>query len=188
MRKNLGPKTIMYPMPVLIIATYNEDGSVDAMNAAWGGIETDERIGICVSESHKTMENIKRNKSFTVSFGIEKYAKECDYLGLVSGNKVKDKFEKTGFTTQKSEFVNAPIINELKLSLECNMVSYDSDSCHLVGDIVNISADESIIDKDGKINIKDLGIITYDPDTHDYIKLGEVVGKAFSIGKPLTKK
>lgn len=185
MRKSLGAKTMMYPMPVLMIATYNEDGSTDVMNAAWGGIETDNRIGMCLSDDHKTTKNILRNKEFTVSFGTENTVKACDYLGLVSGNKVKDKFEKSGLTSSKADKVNAPVINELPIAVECKLVSYDEETCHLVADIVNINVDEKFIKGDGKIDVENVGIITYDSSNHKYIKLGSVVADAFKIGREI---
>ncbi len=185
MRKSLGAKTMMYPMPVLMIATYNEDGSVDVMNAAWGGIETDNRIGMCLSDDHKTTKNILRTKEFTVSFGTESAVKACDYLGLVSGNKVKDKFEKSGLTSSKADKVNAPIINELPIAIECKLVAYDEETCHLVADIVNINVDDMYVKEDGKIDVEKVGIITYDSSNHKYIKLGNIVADAFKIGREI---
>ena len=171
-------------MPVLIVAAYNAEGKPNAMNAAWGGIFTDDHIGICISEGHKTTKNILTTKAFTVSMATVDQLAACDYVGIVSGNKEADKFAKAGFTATRSELVNAPIINELPFTLECEMVSYDVESNHLVGRIVNISADERIL-TDGKIDYRKLRPITYDPINHHYIALGEVVGNAFSDGKRL---
>ncbi|MBQ4063681.1 MAG: flavin reductase family protein [Bacteroidaceae bacterium] len=185
MRKDFGTKSWLYPMPVFIIAAYDENGTPNAMNAAWGGIYTDNMIGICISENHKTTKNILATKAFTVSMATVQQKDACDYVGIVTGNKVPDKFAKAGFTAIKSQHVNAPIIAELPMTLECELVSYDDDSCHMVGRIVNVSADESIIDKDGKIDVAKLQPITYDPCNHHYIALGEKVGNAFSDGKTL---
>ena len=171
-------------MPVLIVAAYDAEGKVNAMNAAWGGIFTDNHIGICISEEHKTTKNILATKAFTVSMATAEQLTACDYVGIVSGNKEPDKFTKAGFTAVRSEVVNAPIINELPMTLECEMVSYDVDSNHLVGRIVNVSADESIL-TDGKIDYRKLHPITYDPINHYYIELGAVVGNAFTAGKKL---
>ena len=184
MRKSFGSKSWLYPMPVLIVAAYNAEGKPNAMNAAWGGIFTDDHIGICISEGHKTTKNILTTKAFTVSMATVDQLAACDYVGIVSGNKEADKFAKAGFTATRSELVNAPIINELPFTLECEMVSYDVESNHLVGRIVNISADERIL-TDGKIDYRKLRPITYDPINHPYIALGEVVGNAFSDGKRL---
>ena len=184
MRKNFGTKSWLYPMPVLIVAAYDAEGKVNAMNAAWGGIFTDNHIGICISEEHKTTKNILATKAFTVSMATAEQLTACDYVGIVSGNKEPDKFTKAGFTAVRSEVVNAPIINELPMTLECEMVSYDVDSNHLVGRIVNVSADESIL-TDGKIDYRKLHPITYDPINHYYIELGAVVGNAFTAGKKL---
>ncbi len=184
MRKNFGSKSWLYPMPVLIVAAYDEQGKANAMNAAWGGIFTDETIGICLSEGHKTTKNILATKAFTVSMATADRVAACDYVGIVSGNKEPDKFAKAGFTAVRSEVVNAPIIQELPMTLECELVSYDEESNHLVGRIVNVSADEKIL-TDGKIDCRKLRPITYDPIHHHYIALGEVVGNAFSEGKKL---
>lgn len=171
-------------MPVLIVAAYDEQGMPNAMNAAWGGMFTDEHIGICISEGHKTTKNILATKAFTVSMATVEQLAACDYVGIVSGNREPDKFSKAGFTALRSEAVNAPIIEQLPMTLECEMVSYDKESNHLVGRIVNVSADEKIL-TDGKIDLGKLRPITYDPINHHYIALGEVAGNAFSDGKKL---
>lgn len=184
MRKNFGKKSWLYPMPVLIVAAYDEVGIPNAMNAAWGGIFTDETIGVCLSEGHKTTKNIRTTGAFTVSVATADTVTACDYVGLVSGNKEPDKFAKAGFTATKSQFVNAPIINELPMTLECELLSYDEESNHLVGRIINISADEKIL-TDGKIDVAKLRPITYDPIGYNYFELGTKVGNAFSEGKKL---
>lgn len=184
MRKNFGPKSWLYPMPVLIVAAYDEDGIPNVMNAAWGGIFTDETIGICLSEGHKTTKNILKTGAFTVSIATADTVVACDYVGIVSGNKEHDKFAKAGFTALKSNVVNAPIIKELPMTLECEFLSYDNESNHLVGRILNVSADERII-TNGKIDISILRPITYDPINHTYIELGAKIGNAFSDGKKL---
>ena len=185
MRKNLGAKAILYPMPVLIIGTYDEKGTPNAMNAAWGGISEETEISICVDDSHKTADNVVRTGAFTVSIADKNNVVAADYVGIVSGNNQEDKIAKCGWTAEKSELVNAPLFKELPLALECKLKSYDKDSCRLVGEIVNISADESILDDKGRISLEKFFPITYDPVGHTYRTLGEVVGKAFSDGKNL---
>lgn len=185
MRKNFGAKAILYPMPVLIIGTYDENGTPNAMNAAWGGISEETEISICVSDEHKTAENVVKAGAFTVSIADKNNVVAADYVGIVSGNKETDKIAKCGWTAEKSEFVNAPIFRELPMALECRLISYDKDTCRLVGEIVNVSADESILGADGKIDLDKFLPITYDPVGHTYRTLGEVVGKAFSDGKNL---
>lgn len=185
MRKNFGAKTMCYPMPVFIIGTYGADGTPNAMNAAWGGISEEEQISICVSAGHKTTENILARKAFTVSMATADYVAACDYVGIVSGNKEPNKFAKAGFHATKSEFVDAPLIDELPMALECKLISYDSESCRLVGQIVNVCADESILDADGKVDVKKLQPITYDSMHHHYLVLGEKVGNAFKDGSVL---
>ncbi|MBQ9539281.1 MAG: flavin reductase family protein [Treponema sp.] len=184
MKKDFGKQTYMYPMPVLIIATYDEQGNPDAMNAAWGGIHDTNQIGICLDKSHKTTKNIAAKKAFTVSIADAAHVKECDYLGLVSGNKEPDKIKKASFSVTKSKFVDAPIINELPMALECELVEMRGDSDYIVGNIVNVCADESVL-TDGKIDSSKLKPICYDPVLHNYNLLGDVVGKAFSDGKAI---
>lgn len=150
MRKNFGAKTYMYPMPVLIIATYDEEGRPDAMNAAWGGIADYNQVALCLSESHKTTKNILARKAFTVSMADAAHVAECDYVGIVSANNVPDKFQRAGFHAVKSEFVDAPVIEELPMTLECRLNKVTEEGL-IIGDIVNVSADESIL-TDGKID------------------------------------
>ena len=185
MRKNFGAKAICYPMPVYIIGTYNEDGTPNAMNAAWGGISEETELSICVDSGHKTAQNILARKAFTVSMATVDTVTACDYVGIVSGNKDPDKFARAGFHATKSQFVDAPLIDELPMVLECKLISYDPESCRLVGEIVNVSADESVLGADGKIDVSRLRPITYDPIHHHYLALGEKVGQAFQDGLAL---
>lgn len=185
MRKNFGAKPYIYPQPVLIIATYDENGTADAMNAAWGGISDDTQISMCLSAGHKTVKNILARKAFTVSMADAAHVTACDYVGIVSANDVPDKMAKAGFHTSKAEFVDAPVIEELPMALECRLVSYDEESCRLVGEIVNVSADERILGENGKIDPAKLEPITFDPVNNAYMKLGEKVGNAFKDGMAL---
>lgn len=183
MRKNFGVKTYLYPQPVMIIATYDEDGKPNAMNAAWGGIADSNEIIVDLG-SHKTTDNILKTKAFTVSVADEKHTAACDYVGIVSGNKEPDKMKKAGFTTVKSEFVNAPIINELPLTLEC-VLKKVVDGSKYIGEIKNVSIDEGILGDDGEVDLTKFAPITYDPVHHGYYKLGEKVGNAFKDGEKL---
>ena len=185
MRKNFGAKAMCYPMPVFIIGTYNVDGTPNAMNAAWGGISEETEITICVDSTHKTAENLLTRKAFTVSMATAKMMAACDYVGIVSGNQVPDKFAKAGFHATKSEFVDAPLIDELPMALECEVISYDVESCRLVGRIVNVCADESVLMDNCKVDAAKLAPITYDPMNHCYLVLGEKAGQAFHDGAAL---
>ena len=185
MRKNFGAKPMCYPMPVYIIGTYCADGTPNAMNAAWGGISEETEISVCISADHKTTENILNRRAFTVSMATAKYIAACDYVGIVSGNQVPDKFARAGFHATKSEFVDAPLIDELPMALECALISYDHESCRLVGRIVNVSADESVLGENGKVDVKKLQPITFDPMNNHYLVLGEKVGQAFRDGVAL---
>lgn len=184
MRKNFGAKPFLYPMPVLIIASYDENGTPNAMNAAWGCIADMNRVAIYVAGNHKTMENILKREAFTVSMADAANVVEADYVGVVSGNNMPNKLEKTGWHTTKSEFVDAPIIDELPMALECKLVSFDEEAELLIGEIVNVCADERIL-TDGNIDPLKLNPITYDPVNHGYFTLGQKVGNAFSDGKKL---
>ncbi len=184
MRKNFGAKTWLYPMPVLIIGTYDENGIPNAMNAAWGGIYDTNQVMVCLSDDHKTTDNIKKNGAFTLSFATANTVVPCDYVGIVSANDIPNKLEKAEFTTVKSEFVNAPIINELPMTVECKLLKFNEDGI-CIGEIVNVSADEIILDENGKVDAKKLDPIIYDSVTHAYWNFGNKVGQAFSDGKKI---
>lgn len=184
MRKNFGAKPILYPQPVFILATYNEDGTANAMNAAWGGISEANEISMCISAEHQTTANVLARKAFTVSMATADYVVACDYVGLVSGSKEPNKLEKAGFHTVKSDFVDAPIIVELPMAVECRLKSYDPESCRMVGEVANVCAEESVL-TDGKIDPAKLKPITFDGMNRTYLVLGEKVGQAFSDGAKL---
>ena len=184
MRKNFGTKTWLYPMPVLIVGTYDENGTPDAMNAAWGGIYDTNQVMVCLADEHKTTENIKKTGAFTLSFATAKTVIPCDYVGIVSANDEPDKFAKAGFHATKSEYVNAPIIDELPMTLECRLIKFNEDGI-CVGEIVNVSADEAILDEKGRVDAKKLDPIIYDSVTHAYWNFGSKVGQAFSDGKKI---
>lgn len=184
MRKDFGAKPMLYPMPVLMISTYDENGNPDVMNAAWGGIADDTKINICLSPEHKTVKNIQAGSDFTVSMATAKTVAPCDYVGIVSANSEPEKIKKSGFHFEKSQNVNAPVVQELPMVLECKTISFDVQGCRLLGEIVNVSVDESVL-TDGKIDVKKLDPITYDGVNHKYLRLGEVVADAFKIGLTL---
>lgn len=184
MKKNFGKKTFLYPMPVLIIATYDKDGNPNAMNAAWGGIHDTNQIAICISPEHKTAKNLLETKAFTINIADVNHICECDYLGIVSGNEILEKLKNCNFSVSKSEFVNAPIINELPMALECELVSFDEKTGCTVANIINVCAEEDVL-TDGKIDVKKVNPITYDPVAHHYYSLGDLVGQAFSDGKKI---
>ena len=183
MKKQINNTEAIFPMPVLMIATYNEDGSVDVMNAAWGMMLDRDKIALNLTETHKTVKNIKERKAFTVSIADAKHVKEADYFGIVSANIDKDKFQKSGLTAVKSKVVDAPIINEFPITMECEYIEYqdDENGCGVVGKIVNVLAEESIL-KEDKVDISLLNAICFDPYTHGYYKITERVGNAFKDG------
>ena len=185
MRKNFGAKPLTYPQPVFIIATYGEDGTPDAMNAAWGGISEMNEISLCLSAGHKTVKNILASKAFTVSMAEAGQVVACDYVGLVSGNRVSDKFARAGFHATKSAFVDAPLIDELSVAVECKLKDYNPETCILRGEIVNVSVDERALDAEGNVDVEKVAPITFDPFNNAYLKIGEKVGHAFSDGKQL---
>ena len=158
MRKNFGVKNWLYPMPVLIVGTYDENGTPNAMNAAWGGIYDTGLVMVCLADDHKTTENINKTGAFTLSFATVDTVVPCDYVGIVSANDVPDKFRRAGFHERKSEYVNAPIIEELPMTVECRLSKFNEDGI-CIGEIVNVSADESILDEEGKIDAKKLNPI-----------------------------
>ncbi len=182
MRKSFGPKPWLYPQPVLILGTFGEDGTPDAMNAAWGGISDADEISVSLSLDHKTIENLRKKGALTISVGTKEMVAECDYLGIVSGNKVKDKVARAGLSWTRSEKVDAPLFDGLPLAFECEVVSLDEERGILRARILDTLADESIL-TDGKIDSRKLGAIAFDGANSSYLLIGEEVAKAFSVGK-----
>lgn len=186
MKKEIKTTEAIFPMPVLLISTFNEDGTVDVMNAAWGTMLDRNRVALNLTETHKTVQNIKERKGFVVHIADAKHVVEADYFGVVSGNQGKDKFEKSGLSYTKSELVDAPIINELPIALECEFIEYQSDDTGLgvIGKVVRTSVEEANL-KDDKVDIDSVEAISFDPYTHGYYKVSGRVGDAFKDGMKL---
>lgn len=183
MRKKLNITEGIFPMPVLMVATYNEDGSVNVMNAAWGTMQARDTVVLNLTETHKTVKNIKERGAFTVSIADAAHMAEADYFGIASGNKVMNKLEKAGLTAAKAECVDAPVINEFPLCLECAFIEYQNNryGCGVIGKVVNVTADERVM-PDGKLDMSLVNAIAFDPYTHGYYKVAERVGEAFHDG------
>ena len=187
MKKDLGKLPAIYPMPVLMIATYDENGKVDVMNAAWGMICGMDQLALCIGEAHKTTKNIRKLGAFTVSLADAAHTKEADFFGIASGNTMEDKFERTGLTAVKSENVNAPIIEEFPVVMECELAEIvTTEHFHsVIGKIVNVKADESVLDENGKINPQKLNALIFDQFQNGYYVSGDKAGVAWSSGKEL---
>ena len=183
MKKDLKAVSGIFPMPVLMIGTYNEDGSVDVMNAAWGMAQSMTHLKLCLTESHKTVKNMKRTGYCTVALATKDYVAESDYLGMVSANNVENKFEKSGLHAVKSEKVDAPIIEEYPICMECKVVGFEEDGTLV--EVVNVLADEKYLNENGNLKLDEIGIISYDPYGHGYYEVSNKVGQAFSEGKKL---
>lgn len=186
MRQNIKVTEAIFPMPVLMVATYNDDDSVDVMNAAWGTMLSRDHVVLNLTRTHKTVQNIEKRKAFTVSIADADHVVEADYFGIVSANDTPDKFEKTGLTVTKSDIVDAPIVNEFPITFECEFVEYqDGDyGCGVIAKVVNVTADEKVI-SDGNVDISLLNAIAFDPYTHGYYKVQERVGEAFKDGNKI---
>ncbi len=183
-RKDFGAKPLSLPQPVWIIATFDENGVPDAMNAAWGGISEENELSICLSPGHKTCQNFAATGAFTVSMADAAHVSACDLVGMISGNEMPDKLRRAGLTVAKSGRVNAPIINELAVCIECRVKSYDKESCILKGEIGNVSVDESAL-TDGRVDLQKAAPICFDPFNNAYHVIGEKVGSAWDCGKAL---
>ena len=186
MRTKLKITEGIFPMPVLMIATYNEDGSVNVMNAAWGTMQERGTVALNLSESHKTVQNIKAHGAFTVSIADADHMVEADYFGVESGNRVPDKFARSGLTASRAETVDAPVINEFPLCLECKFIEYQDGEygCGVIDQVVNVTADERVM-ADGKVDMSRVNAIAFDPYTHGYYEVTERVGEAFRDGLKL---
>ena len=177
------------PMPALMIGTYSEDGSVNVMNAALGTMQERDIVALNLTEAHKTVQNIKAQGGFTVSIADAAHMVEADYFGVESGNRVTDKFARSGLTASKAETVDAPVINEFPICLECQFIEYQDGEygCGVIGKVVNVTADERIM-MNGRIDMARVQAIAFDPYTHGYYKVTERVGEAFKDGLKLKKQ
>ena len=189
MKKSLGAQPALFPMPVLMIAAYDENGKVNVMNAAWGTICDMDKIALIIDDEHKTTQNIRKVKAFTVSMADKDHIAEADFFGIASGNKINDKFERTGFHAIKSTVVNAPIIDEFPVAMECELAEIvQTDNLFaVIGKIVNVSADEKVLDENGKINPLKLNALIFDQFQHGYYIATEKAGQAWNAGKDLMK-
>lgn len=187
MKKDLGVQPALYPMPVLMIATYNDDGTVDVMNMAWGGICAHDMVALNISRGHKTAKNIQARGAFTLSVADVAHLDESDYFGIASGNKAADKFERTGMTATKSTRVDAPVVDQYPITLECSVVEMQEQpyGLRVLGRIENVLADEAVLTEDGKVDPTKLNAFAFDQFQSGYYALGEKVGQAWESGKRL---
>lgn len=187
MRKDLGVQPAIFPMPVLMVAAYDENGTVGVLNAAWGMISGHDKIALFIDEDHKTTKNIRAVKAFTVSLADKEHMDVADFYGIATGNKMPDKFEKSGYHAEKSAYVNAPIITEFPVALECELAEIvETENMHaIVGTIVNVSADEKVISENGKIDPLKLNALIFDQFQSGYYVTTEKVGQAWNAGKAL---
>lgn len=183
-RKNFDAKPWFYPLPVLLIGTYDEKGNADLMNAAWGGLYDANKVVLCLSAGHKTTKNILAKKAFTVSFADAAHVVEADYVGLVSANDETNKLQKTGFHAIQSDVADAPLFEELPLTFICRLMKV-SDEGNIIGKIINISADEKILNDNGEIDPLKLNPISFDPIRNAYVEMGKTIGNAFHDGLKL---
>jgi len=190
MKKDFGSKPYLFPMPVYMIGTYNEDGSVDEMAMAWGGICDMEMVALNLEAEHKTVANLRARGAFTLAIPGMDTIKECDYLGTASANKFPDKFAKTGLHAVKSERVDAPVVEEFPVTLECTVERFEEEpyGLRVLGKIVNVIADESVLDEKGQIDSGKLNTFLFDQMRNGYYAVGEYVGQAWNIGKEFLKK
>ena len=184
MRKNFGKQPWLYPMPVLIVSAYGENGTPEAMAIGWCGILDPGHLSLCLMPGHRTTEAIVTTGAFTASVADAAHLEGCDYLGTVSGHQVRDKVERAGFHTVKSKFVDAPMLEELPVALECRLESFDEKTGVLIGKILNVSAREDVLDEEGRIDADRFETLTYDPCKNGYRKLGAWVGTATQVCSP----
>jgi len=190
MKKNLGVVPAVYPMPVLMVAAYDENEKVNVMNVAWGQICDEDKIILFIGEGKKTWLNIKASKAFTVALADETHVDVADFFGIASGNKINDKFERTGYHAVKSDKVNAPIIEEFPVVMECELLEFvDTDHVSgIVGKIVNVKAEESVLSDNGKVDPMKLHALMFDQFQNGYYSTGKKVAQAWNAGADLMKK
>ena len=189
MKKDLGVKPYLFPMPVLMIATYNEDGTVDVMNMAWGGICNDNMVALNISEGHKTAANIRRCGAFTVSVADIPHLEQADFFGIATANKMPDKFARSGLHAVKSKRVDAPVVEEFPVTLECKVAELQQDKAgfRVLGEIVNVLADEAVLDERGRVAPEKLNAFLFDAFQSGYYAIGEKVGQAWRSGVKFMK-
>ncbi len=190
MKKDFGVKPYLFPMPTYMIGTYNEDDTVDVMMMAWGGICAEDMVALNLEADHKTVANIKARGAFTLAVPGMDTLEASDFLGIASSNKMADKFERSGLHAIKSGRVDAPIIEEYPVTLECEVVKLEDEpyGLRVLGKIVNVLADEKVLDEKGKIDAGKLNAFTFDQMRNGYYAVGEVVGQAWHSGAGLMKK
>lgn len=186
MKKSIGAKTIVFPTPVFIIGTYDKSGKPNAMAVAWGGICCSDPpcVSISLREATYTYGNILERRAFTISIPSEKYIKEADYFGIVSG-RTEDKFSSTGLTPVKSELVDAPYIKEFPFILECNLLQSVKIGLHtlFIGQIKDAKADEEVLVKEVFPDIEKIKPMIFNPANRTYYGVGKYLSNAFSIGR-----
>lgn len=190
MKKDLGVVQAVYPMPVLMVAAYDENEKVNVMNVAWGQICDEDKIILFIGEGKKTWLNIKASKAFTVSIADEEHVDAADFFGIASGNKMDDKFERTGYHAVKSDKVHAPVIEEFPVAMECELLEFLETEyvSGIVGKIVNVKAEEKVLSENGKVDPVKLKALTFDQFQHGYYTTGEKIAKAWNAGAELMKK
>jgi flavin reductase (DIM6/NTAB) family NADH-FMN oxidoreductase RutF len=190
MTKDLGVKPYLFPMPTYMIGTYNEDNSVDVMMMAWGGICAEDMVALNLEADHKTTANIKARKAFTLAIPGTDTLKESDFFGIASSNKMPDKFERSGLHAVKSTRVDAPIITEYPVTLECEAVEFQNQpyGLRILGKIVNVIADEKVLDEKGRIDAGKIHAFAFDQMQNGYYAIGEKVGQAWHSGVEYMKK
>ncbi len=191
MKKSIGAKTIIYPIPILVVGTYDKAGKPNVMTAAWGGIccSSPPCVAVSLRKATYSYGNIVERKAFTINIPSETYVKEIDYFGIVSG-KNKDKFSAAGLTPVKSDLVDAPYVKEFPFALECRLLHTIEIGLHtqFIGEIMDIKADESMLDENGSLDIEKIKPILFAPESRTYYRVGQYLGKAFSIGKEIGKE
>lgn len=189
MKKDLGVQQAVFPMPVLMVAAYDENEKVNVMNVAWGQICGADRIYLCIGKGKKTLSNILVSKAFTVALADRPHMDVADFYGIASGNKMDDKFERTGYTAVRSDKVHAPIIEEFPVVMECEFLEeLDTEYIHgIVGRIVNVKAEESVLNDEGKVDVLKLNVLMFDNYCHGYYSVGEKEGQAWDAGMSLMK-
>ena len=190
MKKDLGLVQAVYPMPVLMVAAYDENEKVNVMNVAWGQICDDDKIILFIGEGKKTWLNIKASKAFTVSIADEEHVDVADFFGIASGNKMEDKFERTGYHAVKSDKVHAPVIEEFPVVMECELLEFLKTEyvSGIVGKIVNVKAEEKVLGENGKVDPVKLKALMFDQFQHGYYATGEKIAQAWNAGAELMKK
>lgn len=189
MKKQIGKKQLIYPLPAVLVATFNEDHSPNAMTAAWCSTCCNEppSVGVAIHKKRLTYENIQRSGAFSINIPAASQATEVDFIGIVSGKRQHNKLEVARLSTSSATHVDAPLIDSCPICIECKLTKSLPIGSHtwFVGEVMETHVDERAVGDDGALDVDVIDPLVYCTTVKQYRRLGDVVARAFDEGKKL---